>query len=182
MTTVQQIRRLSNRVEQIIVLSHSKSFLGSLWDSANLRILSAIRLVRDAVGSTLEAWDVRQDSITEHDRRHALVVEYISASDPSKEREVAISLRHMLESYMRVAYPMIFPPGSLLGNFNNTCRSKLNTPDEILKQSDIDELQDLLDYANSFHHSGQPAWHPPTINDQMLCSFCERTLKFTQRS
>lgn len=181
LTTVQEVRRLSSRARQVLVLSHSKSFLCALWEGADLNDRAAIRIARDGMGSTVAPWDVRQDSITEHDRRHELVNTYLAAANPATERAVAAALRPMLEAYMRIAYPLDFPPGSLLGPFITTCRQRLGTAREALNANDVAELRDLLDYANRFHHDTNPAWEMEAINDQELTRFCERTLRFTKR-
>jgi wobble nucleotide-excising tRNase len=127
LTTVQEMRRLVTRVSQVIVLSHSKAFLCALWEGADALSRSAIKIVRDGAGSTLAIWDVRQDSITEHDKRHAKVAAYIRAANPSEERAVAAALRPILEAFMRVAYPEEFPPGMLLGPFINFCEQRKGT-------------------------------------------------------
>lgn len=180
LTTVQEMRRLYDRVSQLLVLSHEKSFLCPLWEGADTTTRSALRVRRDGAGSTLEVWDVRQDCITENDRRHTLVADYIETSNPDNERAVAAALRHILESFMRVAYPITFPPGSCLGKFINVCRQRLNTSGVLLEQADIQELRNLLDYANKFHHDTNPAWETQAVNDQELLSFCNRTLKFAR--
>lgn len=181
LTTVQELRRLLPRVAQVIVLSHSKPFLCNLWEGASAAERSAIRLVRAAVGSTFAAWDVRQDCITEHDRRHELVTRYLQAADPAIERQVAAALRPILEAFARVAYPAAFPPGGLLGPFIGICEQRVNTPAQILGQADIAELRALLDYANLFHHDSNPAWATQVINDQALVNFAQRTLAFARR-
>jgi len=181
LTTVQEIRRLLPRVAQIIVLSHSKPFLCNLWEGASTADRSSIRLARTAAGSTLASWDVRQDCITEHDRRHELVSGYLQAADPTLERQVAAALRPILEAFVRVAYPAAFQPGGLLGPFIGVCEQRVNTPAQILGQADITELRALLDYANLFHHDSNPAWATQTINDLALVNFAERTLKFARR-
>jgi len=71
-------------------------------------------VVRDGEGSTLRAWDVAQDSITEHDRRHARLRAFL-ASSIGDMREVARSVRPHLEGFLRVAFPEYFVPGTLLG-------------------------------------------------------------------
>ena len=182
LTTVQEIRRLVGRVAQVIVLSHSKPFLCGLWEGASPADRSAIRVSREATGSTLAPWDVRQDCITEHDKRHELVTRYLQAADPAEERAVATALRPILEAFARVAYPATFQPGSLLGPFLGICEQRVNTPAQILSQVDITELRELLNYANLFHHDGNPAWAAPVINDQELTHFAQRTLAFTRRS
>jgi wobble nucleotide-excising tRNase len=181
LTTVQEMRRLVARVKQVIVLSHSKPFLCGLWEGADRAARTAIRITRDGDGSSLATWDVRQDSITEHDKRHEKVMAYIRASDPTQERPVAGALRPILESFMRVAYPTDFEPGFLLGPFIGICQQRLGQPNQLLNQADIVELRDLRDYANKFHHDTNLAWETETINDQQLVQFCQRTLAFTRR-
>jgi wobble nucleotide-excising tRNase len=181
LTTVQEVRRLLGRVRQIIVFSHSKPFLCAIWEGADRQTRSALRISRDGVGSTLGAWDVHQDCITEHDRRHALVGDYIRAANAANERLVAQALRPILEAYIRVAYPVLFPPGSLLGPFLNVCRQRLGQDNEVLNANDVPELERLLTYANRFHHDSNPAWQTEAINDQELVGFAGRTLRFTSR-
>jgi wobble nucleotide-excising tRNase len=180
LTTIQEMRRLTNVVAQVIVLSHSKPFLCHLWEGADKDTRTAIRITRDGAGSTLTAWDVEQDSITEHDKRHALVLSYLETSNPADERAVASALRPILEQFTRVAYPDHFPPGSLLGPFIGECRDKAGTPRQILAIADVDELRDLLDYGNKFHHDTNRAYETETINDSELTHFAQRVIQFTR--
>jgi len=179
LTTVQEMRRLLARVSQMIVLSHSKPFLCNLWEGADTSARSAMRVARSGAGSTLAAWDVRQDCITEHDRRYELVRAYIA--QPANEREVATALRPILEAFFRVAYPLAFPPGTMLGQFHGYCQQMIGTSGQLLTASDTAELRALLDYANRFHHDTNSAWQTAAINDQELLSFAQRTLKFASR-
>ncbi|MDR5729998.1 MAG: AAA family ATPase [Terriglobia bacterium] len=181
LVTVHELRRLADRVAQVIVLSHSKPFLVAIWKDAPANDKTALRITRAPIGSTMTAWNVNQDSITEHDRRYARVHAYIQAADPAAERVVASDLRPMLEAFTRVAYPAEFPPGALLGPFLNLCRQRLGTANEIMTGPDIAELGALLDYANRFHHDTNPAWQVENINDAELRHFAERTLSFIRR-
>jgi len=181
LTTIQEMRRLANKVSQVIVLSHSKPFLFALWDAADKIARSAMKITRDHDGSTLEDWNVNQDCITEHDRRHALVSEYVRTNNSADERAVAAALRPILEAFARVAYPGDFAPGSLLGPFINICVQRHGQANEILSPADTDELRDLLDYANKFHHDTNAAWETELINDLELQQFCRRVLAFARR-
>jgi wobble nucleotide-excising tRNase len=181
LTTVQEMRRLAASVDQVIVLSHSKSFLCALWKDADSKSKVAIKIIRDVSGSTLALWDVNQDSITEHDRRSILVRNYIAVGATPDVRTVAAALRPILEAFTRVAYPDVFPPGTLLGPFIGRCQQCKGTPQEILGEADIVELRDLLDYANRFHHDTNDAWETESINDAELSYFSRRTVAFTQR-
>lgn len=182
LTTKQELRQLHSRVAQVIVLSHSKPFLCSLWENADKNARTALRVSRANISSDIFEWDVRNDSVTEHDKRHELVSRYLQSSDPTKERAVAASLRPILEAFMRVACPAHFPPGSLLGPFIHVCEQRHGTANEILSVMDTAELRSLLDYANRFHHDSNPAWETAIINDAELVDFANRTLLFASRS
>lgn len=182
LTTVHEMWALHDRVSQMIVLSHSKPFLLGVWNGADRAASrTAIRIARQGAGSTLSAWDVTQDAVTEHDRRHALVSDYIANGSPKTEREAAQALRPILEAFMRVAFPAHYPPETLLGPFLGLCRQRVGTADEILSQADITELEALKDYGNRFHHDSNAAWQTAVINDQELTGFCRRTLAFARR-
>ena len=179
--TREEIFAMSHRVRQVIVLSHSKSFLCHLWEQADKNASVALRINRAALGSELARWDVQNDSVSEHDKRHELVRGYIRAADPAKEREVAAALRPILEGFMRVAYPEHFPPGKLLGPFIGICEQRVGQGIEILSIADIRELRALLAYANQFHHDTNPACQTAAINDGELNDFAQRTLLFASR-
>lgn len=181
LTTVQEMYRLCGRVSQMLVLSHSKPFLCAIWESADKAARCAIRIGRDGQGSTLALWDVNRDSITEHDRRHEQVREYIRVGNSALDRTVAAALRPILEVFIRVAYPSDFPPGKLLGPFIGVCEQRHGGSSEILSLADTAELRALLTYANRFHHDTNPAWETAAINDQELCDFARRTLAFARR-
>jgi wobble nucleotide-excising tRNase len=180
LTTVQEMRRLAERVGQVIVLSHSKPFLCRIWESADPTVRAALEVSRDGPGSTLRAWDVNRDCVTEHDRRHAMLREYVVTSTPNN-REVARAIRPLLEAFVRVAYPEHFPPGTLLGPFRVLCQQRAGTTHQILSAPDAQELQDLIEYANRFHHDSNPAWETEVINDAELSGFVTRALSFTRR-
>ncbi len=182
LTTVHEMRRQHDRVSQMIVLSHSKPFLLGVWSNADRAASrTAIRIARQGAGSTLTAWDVNQDAITEHDRRHALVSEYIVNGGPAAEREAAQALRPILEAFLRVAFPAHYPPETLLGPFIHLCQQRAGTQREILSHVDIAELEALKDYGNRFHHDSNPAWQIAVINDQELTGFCRRIIAFARR-
>lgn len=181
MATVHEIRRLVQRVAQVIVLSHDKKFLARIWDDASTRRTStAIQIERAGQSSTLAAWNVSADATTEYDRRHALLRGYLTGSG-GNARDVAAATRPVLEGYIRVAQPEHFPPGSLLGPFLGICTQRVGGGNEILDAERIRELREILEYANRFHHDTNPAWETETINDGELQGFVTRTLAYVRR-
>jgi wobble nucleotide-excising tRNase len=180
LTTVQELRRITQRVSQMIVLSHEKALLCQIWDGADRTTRAALQVARDRAGSTILEWDVNQDCITEHDRRHAALRDYLTRPTPNN-REVARSIRHLLEAFFRVAYPECFPPEAKLGVFRNLCQQRLGTAGQVLGADDVRELSELTEYAHRFHHDTNQAWETERINDQELMGFVERALTFTRR-
>lgn len=180
LTTVQEVRRLAERAGQVIVLSHGKRFLCRIWNGADPTTRTALQIVRDGQGSTLRPWDVVQDSITEHDRRHVRLGEFVERGT-GDQREIARDIRPHLEAFLRVAFPEHVPPGMLLGPFLELCRQRVGQPNEILSQTATPELGELKEYSNRFHHDTNPAWETEVINDAELRSFVERALAFARR-
>lgn len=178
-TTVQEISRLSTRVGQVIVLSHSKRFLCTLWEGADKTSRESLEIVRSGNGSKLRGWVVHHDLITEHDKRHALLREYLSGSPPDN-RPVAIALRPVLERFVRVVYPDNFKPGDLLGTFVNLSKQHLGKAEQIIDAHRTQELENILHYANKFHHDTNKAYETEAVNDGELLDFVKRTLAWTR--
>lgn len=181
LTTAQEVRRVGERASQLIVLSHNKPFLCRIYERIDPTLRTPIRLERIANGSTLSLWDVNQDSITEHDRRHGLLKRFLAVGPQNNSREVARSVRPHLEAFLRVAYPDTFPPGTLLGNFLNVCQQRYGLVGQVLNHQDMSELRDLVEYSNRYHHDTNPAWETEAINDGELSGYVGRALVFTTR-
>lgn len=179
--TLQEIDRLARDVAGIVVLSHSKPFLLAVWDKCHQLPKTALEVRRSGPGSTLAAWDVNAAMLTLHDQRYAAAEAYLRQSDPAVERRVTESLRPMLETFCRVAYPTNFPPGTLLGPFQNQCALRAGTPQENMSAANAQELRALLDYANRYHHDTNAPWATENINDAELTDFTRRTLAFIRR-
>lgn len=182
LTTVQELRRLGQRVSQVIILSHNKPFLCRIWQGIDPTLRTALKIERDTTGSTIALWDVDDDSVTEHDRRHAALRSYFTDGPNNNSREVAEDLRLVLEGFLRVAFPEYFPQGQrVLGRFVALCEQRRGTTSEILNANDTQELHDLVEYANRFHHDTNPAWDTQGINDEELRGFVGRVLRFAKR-
>ena len=181
-TTVQEIRRFAERAAQVIVLSHKKPFLCQIWDGASRDARAALRLVRDGEGSTLSAWDIVQEFLTDHDHRDARLHDFLGSGTGDLEK-VAQSIRLHIEGFLRVAYPKWFKPKMSLRKFRDLCQQHQEEPGQILRIQDSQELSEIIEYANMFHHDTNSACEEAlaAINDAQLRGFVERTLKFCQR-
>lgn len=180
--TVVEIANLIDRVAQVIVLSHSKSFLCDIWERAGQSrrdSRTAIKIVRSEEGSSLRQWDVNRDLITEYDRAHDKLTNYLRAGGNDLSA-IAKELRPHLEGYLRFACTGHFRPGDTLGSFIDKCRKRLEQGEPILAADQIDRLDEIRSYANRFHHDTNPRHAEETITDGELRPFVKRTLKFTR--
>lgn len=115
-TTAQEIRAVVQKAEQVILLSHSRRTLCEVWQFADRQNYSALSVMPNVSGSVIETWNVSKESITEYDRQHTLLRKYIQGTERNI-REVAKSLRHVLEGYLRVVCTEHFSPGAMIGPF-----------------------------------------------------------------
>jgi wobble nucleotide-excising tRNase len=183
LTTVQEIRRLLPKVAQVIILSHSKPFLCQTWDSSDPTQRAALQVRRDGpTSSTIDAWNVDLDLVTEYDRRHEKLRTYLLTGAMGNLRDIAIDIRPTLEHFCRVAYTADYPPGDLLGNFRDRSQTRLSQGTPIMSASDVQELRDLTDYGNRFHHDSNPhGYLTVAVTDAELRGFVQRTIRFCSR-
>lgn len=180
LATAQEIRKLADRAQQVIVLSHNKSFLCAVARHTKVDELAALEIIRKGQGSTLVEWDVTDEVMTDHDRRHKELTQFL-AGGGSPMLDIARDLRPHLEGYLRVTCPSVMAPGRSLGKwFLERCKDSIGSPEEIMAENRLRELADLTEYAAKFHHDSNPAWQSETITDTELRTYVSRTLKFTQ--
>ena len=176
LATVQKVRELSRQAKQTIVLSHDKGFLCGILSGLNRgEPATTLEIARNGNESTIRHWDASQDSITEHDQRFCVLQGY-AVNQSGATKEIAAAIRFYLEGYFRAVCPGHYPPGKLLGQFAQECKHKLGGADELINQKTIAELEDILEYANRFHHDTNPAWQSESINLAELLGFVNRTL------
>jgi hypothetical protein len=134
------------------VLSHSRGLLCQLWDRAKNGSRAALEICDSGADrSTLKSWGIEAAALTEFDRLHRLVREYVddARGDP---QAIAPALRLLLESFLRVAFVAHFKPGWSLATYCKHIKRALDDGSPVLSAEDIQKLDDLREYANRFHH------------------------------
>ena len=184
LSTVQEIRGLLGRAEQVIVLSHSRGFLVRIWDQADKEHTSTMQIrPTGPEASKFEVWNAEAAALTEYDRLHKLLREYSdeSTGDPEK---VAPALRVVLEAFLRVAFAEHLLPGKILKDFFSIAKQRKEDGAPIISDGALDELNKLREYANQFHHDTSKNWQGnlSNVNETELKGFSERIIQFTRVS
>ena len=185
--TRQMITNLVRKADQVIVLSHSRSFLHSLWkdvwkddeiDSTDENN-SSIQIVRKDFGSNIEDWDIRYDMKSNYSKSHKLVRDFIDGHSYAKKRvkEVNNALRIIIEGYLSIVFVEYFKPSRPLGDFVNLCVKREKKGCAILSKSDLEELKILKNYANDFHHDTDPL-EIEIFNETEFLDFAKCTINF----
>ena len=177
LATVQKVRALTNKAKQVIVLSHNKRFLCEVWSYLRSQDCCPLKIAQNESVSTVRSWNVSQDAITEYDKRHELLKAF-AKNQIGCERTIVKEIRPHLEGYLRVACPEDFQPGEVLERFLKKCRNRLGKQEEILNKETIEELTDIKEYSNPFHHGPNPIRQTEHINTTELLNFVKRTLDF----
>ena len=179
LATAQRVRALASRAAQVILLSHNKPFLCKVLEHSNVES-AALEIARTQEGSTLRRWNVSEDALSEHDRRHKMLQEF-NDNNIGEQHEVSRAIRPHLEGFLRVVFPQDFPYGSSLGGqFINKCRRRLNGERQILTEAKTQELGEILEYASRFQHDTNPQWATEQLSEGELRIFVKRTLEFTR--
>ena len=179
-TTIQKIRNLISRTKQVIVLCHVKAVLCDIWEHSNKNDMTALKISRGPNNtSEIVPWDVSPDALTEYDKRHKVLRDYVE-EDVQDKMYVAQCLRLVMEKYLRITFPKHYTPGTLLGNFQNHVKSLSENGEQIMTTVDLHELRDITEYANKFHHDTNPAGETEQINDNQLLGFVKRVLNFVK--
>lgn len=177
LTTVQEVRNLAQRAQQVIVLSHSKAFLCAIWQHANRQACTPLVVVESPQGSTITGWVIGDDCVTEYDRQHQRLREF-QPGNAARSRLVAQDLRHVLEGFLRRCCPEHFLPGEVLGDLRRKIRDRPVGAPAILSAEAVAELDAICEYANRFHHNTNPAWETETVNETELRGWVRRVLDF----
>ena len=184
LSTVQEIRGLLGRAEQVIVLSHSRGFLVRIWEQTDKEHTSTMQIrPTGQEASNFEVWNAEAAALTEYDRLHKLLREYSykSTGDPEK---VAPALRVVLEAFLRVAFAEHLPPGKMLKDFFSIAQQRKADGASIISDGALDGLNNLREYANQFHHDTSKNWQGnlSNVNEIELKGFSKRVIQFTRLS
>lgn len=180
LATVQELREISSKVGQLIILSHKQSFLDKMLKRVNRAECLSLAMIHTGNGSTIQGWNIGQASNAEQSQRQCLLEKY--AKDKiGNPRAVAEAIRPFLEEFLEVSCASHYSTGQQIGPFLNECKQKFDTEDEILDRNVIAAMLNIFEYAHQFKHNLHDA-EGGNINSDELRSYVRRALDIVKPS
>ena len=182
--TINSIRRLSDEAGQLIVLAHNRHFL---WDvekdikkdikrhnpDNHIQKLASFEIHREGKKySGLKTLDLKQKCEDKYQQSHRVISEFISTGEGAADA-VAGAIRRMLEGYLIRRFPGENLAGKALGTMINEIKTATDNPALGYAKNQINELNDMLTYANDPHHDDGAS---NDISKVELTDYCNRAL------
>ncbi len=171
--TAQAIGSLAKRIDQVIVLSHSKQFLDKIAGFTHGVATSYLQIADRAGVSHNAGWDIEADLQDDHLKRHNRLVAFIDGADDNPS-DVVREIRPHLEHFLRITLPAEFVETQMLGQFIGSCRKSAAEGIEVMSSERLEELEKLNDFATTFHHNGS------LESRTELVGFAKRALRFAK--
>lgn len=178
--TQQEISRLADKAEQVVVLSHDHFFVKRLLDNCDTATTLVARLARSSPGFVIQPFDVQHFCLEGAHHDYFVLRTFLEngGDEPHELRAVVRSIRPYLEGQLRHQFPDHFGPGKWLGDFIGLIRDATVAPLMSLRPR-LAELESINDYSKALHHAGDPSMAPVPDSTE-LRAFVERAIAFGQ--
>jgi len=174
--TQQQINRLSQKCEQVIVMSHEPRFLRRIWDATDKSKARSLQLTRIQENSIINPWNIEDETRGDYFRLIIVLKTFVNEGRGDL-RNVAQTIRPVLEEYLRFNCPESFANNEWLGDFLPKIEQSTEGDPLCAFKDVLPELEDIKDYAKRYHHPLNPAADSEPIDSGELTSYTKRTLR-----
>lgn len=174
------ICNLSKSVAQVFVLSHDPHFLRALWDGyKGGGNGSCFQFMRMGNGTGIGEWDIVKETAGEYAKKHRVLwnYKYCPAMSTASPREVAQTIRPLLEEYLRLKLPHSFADNEWLGDFIAKIRNAPDTDPAAAAKCIVDRVAEINEYSKRYHHSSNPSADTEIVDETELLTFVEQTLE-----
>lgn len=149
--TVVEIRKLSEHVSQLFVLSHDPLFLNDIMKNTRDQTPKSLIIKKDRIGSVIEGCNLSEIVKGRHLKAYGLIKRYSETSthNADEKRNVIAAIRLYLEGLLQSLYPNEFKPEGYLGEY---CGIIERNPNHKLR-----DIKHQLSYLNEIsgteHHN-----------------------------
>jgi len=174
--TQQQINRLLNKCEQVIVMSHEPRFLRRIWDATDKSKVQSLQLTRIQENSIINPWNIEDETRGDYFRLIIVLKTFVNEGRGDL-RNVAQTIRPVMEEYLRFNCPGSFADNEWLGDFLSKIEQATDGDPLYAFKDVLSDLVDIKDYDKRYHHPLNPEADLEPIDNGELASYASRTLR-----
>ncbi len=171
---------LAKKVTQVFVLSHDPFFLRALWDAyKGGEGIKCFQFARMANGTSVSEWEIEKETAGEYAKKHRVLwnYRYDSTGNSSSAREVAQTIRPVLEEYLKLKLPHAFTDNEWLGQFIDKIRNAPDTDPIAAAKVVLKDVERINEYSKRYHHRSNPAADTELVDEAELLTYVELTLE-----
>ena len=175
--TAIEIRKLSGRAAQTVVLSHEKNFLRLLWDKIDQSKIKCIAIQTGAPGMTTVApYDIESETRPRHITERMKIEEFVEG-EQHEPAYIRARLRTVCEDFYRRGDPELFPKAVSL---EEIIRILNGAPENHPYKGVIEDLRDINEYSRGEHHAQADDDPSGESSEEEMKGFCRRVLALTR--
>ena len=175
--TANEIRKLCSKAQQVIVLSHDKTFLRLLWDKIDHSKIASVALQAGAPGvSAIAPFDIETATQPRHVTERAEIEEFVEG-EQHEPKYIRTRLRTVCEDFYRKGDPGLFRNSASL---DEIIRVLDGAPADHVYKGALDDLKEVNEYSRGDHHAEIPGNPSEEISVEELKHFCRMVLEITR--
>jgi wobble nucleotide-excising tRNase len=177
-----QLKGLSEKAKQLIVLTHNIYFARDFWDNINTKRCQNLKIETFGNSSTILEHDLEFETSSGLLKDYEVLISYKNQAAPTddEKRKVIRCIRPVLEGFLRMKFPNEFLKKEWLGDYIKKIRSAGPTDNLSILRDCLSNLEEINNFSKKFHHSFNNNINEPII-DAELRSVVEGTLKLIQK-
>lgn len=177
-STINIINKLSNKVKQIIILTHDLKFAFDLYKKFPNNSCENIKINTNSETSYFQNHDIERENLSGIFKDLTVLNDYLlhGAKNDVERREVIRCIRPTIEGIFRIKFFGIIKSNEWLGDIIEKIRNSTIGSDFYKYHSNLDDITEINDYSKGYHHSN-PQYFEASINDYELKIYVENTIK-----
>ena len=175
--TANEIRKLCSKAQQVIVLSHDKTFLRLLWDKIDHNKIASVALQAGAPGvSAIAPFDIETATQPRHVTERAKIEEFVEG-EQHEPKYIRTRLRTVCEDFYRKGDLGLFRNSASL---DEIIRVLDGAPTDHVYKGALNDLKEVNEYSRGDHHAEIPGNPSEEISVEELKHFCRMVLEITR--
>jgi wobble nucleotide-excising tRNase len=129
-------------------------------------------------GTSIGEWDIVKETAGEYAKQHRILwnYKYCPAMSTAPLREVAQTIRPVLEEYLRLKLPHSFGDNEWLGDFIGKIRNATDTDPLAAAKCILEPITQINAYSKRYHHSSNPSASTEIVDEAELLTYVGETL------